>query len=812
MVPRIGDCRAFRVETFLWDDLTEAERIALEEHLEACESCRARLESHAASESWWFDARRFLEPESAGGSTRRPDERPSEELRTDDATERAELPFDDSVVLRLLAGPDGPGGAARLGSYEIAEAIGAGGMGVVFKAFDNALNRFVAIKVLAPTLASSAAARRRFAREAKAAAAVTHEHVIAIFAVDTSGPLPFLVMPLISGSSLQERIDRDGPLQVREIVRIGMQTASGLASAHAQGLVHRDIKPANILLENGVGRVKITDFGLARTIDEASLTQSGVVAGTPQYMSPEQARGEPIDARADLFSLGSVLYAMCTGHSPFRAETMMAVLRRVSDDDPRPIRAINPEIPAWFEAVVAKLLAKDPAARFQSAAEVAELLTRCLAYLEDPDRLPIPYLAPKLEPVIGAVQGKPAFRPGQVRFRRGRWVLLAVALVGAGMLPTVARRHIWSATPGGATTTRSPTADSVPPWKSVRAVPPWESVRAAPGPNIGRRSLPGRFGRVLGTAYSPDGRTLAIACVDRTIRLWDVPSDSLRATLVGHKNEVRSVAFSPDGKLLVSGGGAWNDYSVPGEVKLWDLTTNVEVADLKGHASVVYAVAFSPDGKSVASASGDRTAKLWEVPSARLRSTLSGHSNVVCWVAYSPDGQSLATCSFDSTIRLWDPANGEERSKIKTRQLVCCIAFSPDGTTLASTGSERVAEASSTGNRAGGVTIWDIRRGVPLKTFDEVAVEFLCVAFSPDGATLASATSNYAMSGEVKLWNIAKGRLEAGLAHGDVPASLAYAPDGQRLAVGLRGRLANDSVMIWEVPALTSRVHPDKAR
>src|SRR6202007_1088279 len=148
----------------------------------------------------------------------------------------------------------------------------------------------------------------------KAAAAVVHEHVVAIHGVDTWKGLPYLVMSFVPGRSLQERIDREGPLQVKEILRIGMQAASGLAAAHAQGLVHRDVKPANILLENGVERTRLTDFGLARAGSDAALTQSGVVAGTPQYMAPEQARGETVDHRADLFSLGSTLYAMCTGH------------------------------------------------------------------------------------------------------------------------------------------------------------------------------------------------------------------------------------------------------------------------------------------------------------------------------------------------------------------------------------------------------------------------------------------------------------------------------------------------------------------
>jgi serine/threonine-protein kinase len=211
----------------------------------------------------------------------------------------------------------------------VLEVLGRGGMGVVFRAFDDKLQRVVAIKVLAGHLASNGSARKRFVREARAAAAVTHANVIAIYAVEDAGPLPYLVMQCIDGRTLQEKLDRSGPLGLKQILRIGLQIAEGLAAAHRQGLIHRDIKPANILLENCIERVKITDFGLARAVDDASLSQSSLIAGTPLYMSPEQARGEPLDYRSDLFSLGSVLYLMCAGHPPFRAASPMAVLKRV---------------------------------------------------------------------------------------------------------------------------------------------------------------------------------------------------------------------------------------------------------------------------------------------------------------------------------------------------------------------------------------------------------------------------------------------------------------------------------------------------
>ncbi len=286
------------------------------------------------------------------------------------------------LSLDFLTPSDLPGSLGKLGSYEITSVIGTGGMGIVLEGRDTRLDRIVAVKVLAPQLATTADARQRFLREAKAAAAVRDEHVVTIYAVEEANGLPYLVMELIAGMSLQERIDKGGPLQLKEILRIGAQTARGLAAAHGQGLVHRDIKPANILLENGVERVKLTDFGLARVVDESSLTQAGVIAGTPQYMAPEQAKGEAVDHRSDLFSLGSVLYAICTGQSPFRGSTTLGVIKRVCEEQPRPIRELNPEIPDWLCEIIARLHAKDPAERYQAAAEVADLLSQHLAQLQ----------------------------------------------------------------------------------------------------------------------------------------------------------------------------------------------------------------------------------------------------------------------------------------------------------------------------------------------------------------------------------------------------------------------------------------------
>jgi serine/threonine protein kinase/formylglycine-generating enzyme required for sulfatase activity/uncharacterized membrane protein len=268
----------------------------------------------------------------------------------------------------------------RLGHYRLLGELGRGGMGVVLRAFDEPLQRVVAVKILAPHLAVNGTARQRFIREARATAAVCHEHVVTIYAVEDKGPVPYLVMQLVAGQSLQDKLDCRGPLTVPEVLRIGLQIAEGLAAAHKQGLVHRDIKPANILLENGVERVKIVDFGLARVTSDAGLTQSGHIAGTPAYMSPEQADGKAIDSRSDLFSLGSVLYTLCTGQPPFRAETPLSVLKRVCEETPQPIREITPETPKELCQIIDRLLAKNPADRIQTAAQAAEQLALLLAH------------------------------------------------------------------------------------------------------------------------------------------------------------------------------------------------------------------------------------------------------------------------------------------------------------------------------------------------------------------------------------------------------------------------------------------------
>lgn len=329
-----------------------------------------------------------------------------------------------------------PNSLGRLSHYEILEVLGKGGFGIVFRAFDETLERIVAVKVLAPQLAACPRARKRFLREAQSSAKVRHENVVHVYGVEEQ-PLPFIVMEFIPGVTLKQKVARHGPLEIREVLLIGSQIAEGLAAAHAQGLIHRDIKPGNILIDDArYPLIKITDFGLARAADDASLSNSKILAGTPMYMSPEQANGGPLDHRADLFSLGSVLYTMCTGKAPFGADNTLAVIKRVAESPPSPIQEIVPGVPHWLCEIISRLHAKKPENRFGSAKEVADLLKQGLGANVSPENFG---LVPGFGPLatMPANRGNPSARGLRIAgFEPRTWVagiyLTLLLLFGLG--------------------------------------------------------------------------------------------------------------------------------------------------------------------------------------------------------------------------------------------------------------------------------------------------------------------------------------------------------------------------------------------
>ncbi|HEX3150928.1 MAG TPA: serine/threonine-protein kinase [Gemmataceae bacterium] len=280
-----------------------------------------------------------------------------------------------------------PEPGTRLGQYRLLRELGNGGMGIVYEAEDEWLHRRVAVKVLRADLPSEQEARERFLREARAMASVEHENVCTIYQVDKADDRPYMAMQLLAGETLETRLEREPRLPTAECARIGKEVAAGLAAAHAKGLVHRDVKPANVWLEAGTGRVKLLDFGLALARDNPHLTHSGFVIGTPAFMAPEQARGEPLDGRSDLFALGIILYLMSTGERPFEGATAMAVMRNLELHYPTRVNVKRVDVPAPFSNLIMELLAKDRKDRPPSATVVADRLAR--PELVRPTHLPV---------------------------------------------------------------------------------------------------------------------------------------------------------------------------------------------------------------------------------------------------------------------------------------------------------------------------------------------------------------------------------------------------------------------------------------
>jgi serine/threonine protein kinase len=284
---------------------------------------------------------------------------------------------DPDETFDFFAKPQGRGELGRLAHYRVLKVLGKGGMGIVFMAEDTRLHRVVALKVMLPSIAKKAVARDRFIREARATAAIEHDHIVTIYEVSKEDiAVPYLAMQFLKGMTLEDWLKAGKTLNIPQIMRIGKEIAKGLAAAHARQLIHRDIKPSNIWLDAvNKGRVKILDFGLARpTNEETHLTQEGMILGSPAYMSPEQARGEIVDERCDLFSLGCVLYRLCAGRLPFSGKDAMSVLLEITTKEPTPLAHLNVDLPVALAELVHRLLAKKPTERPASAKEVVQTI------------------------------------------------------------------------------------------------------------------------------------------------------------------------------------------------------------------------------------------------------------------------------------------------------------------------------------------------------------------------------------------------------------------------------------------------------
>jgi WD40 repeat protein/tRNA A-37 threonylcarbamoyl transferase component Bud32 len=688
----------------------------------------------------------------------------------------AVLPDSGGGPADLLAPAQGPDEIGRLGPYRVLKALGAGGMGFVFLAEDVGLRRRVALKAMLPEVAAHAANRQRFLREARLAAAVESDHVVRVYQVGEDRGVPFLAMELLKGEPLDRRL-RSGPVPPAEVLRIGREVAEGLAAAHAGGLIHRDIKPANVWLEAPHGRVKILDFGLARAEGDATrLTETGVVLGTPAFMAPEQAAGQPVDARCDLFSLGAVLYLLSTGRRPFTGEGTLSTLVAVATETPSPPREVNPAVPAGLSDLIMRLLAKDPTGRPQTAKAVVDAL-RALEAAPAAPRTPntTAALPRRAEPVPEAV---PARRPGRRPLIAG---VAAAVLAATGAVALVALRGGGGRSPPPPAPAGGDQPEEVAREEADGSLSPFALVsRPAALPGVRGWTLETRAhrGGVQRAAYSPASRLLATGGQDGTVRLLEPDGGALRRILVGHAGAVTALAWSPDGTALASGGADRT-------IRIWDAAAGRPRHTLRGHRAAVRNLAWSPDGTLLASGSDDETARLWEAGPGRQVRAFGRHSDPVVGAAWLPDGRGVASTSYGKggrLVRVWDAATG-----------AALHSHAPGG--VAWWSAEHAVVVYAPGNKS--VKFWDpvSDRVLRALTLREHNGEVASLALSPDGKTLATGGDR-----TVQFWDARSGQLRrtSKPGHKGRVHSVAWSPDGTALA---SSGVSDGFVALWKPDA-----------
>jgi eukaryotic-like serine/threonine-protein kinase len=483
-------------------------------------------------------------------------------------------------------------GGTKLGSYEIRSPLGAGGMGEVYVATQSNLGRQVAIKVLASASASDPERLRRFEQEACAASALNHPNIISIYDVGRENTTAYIAMEFVDGRTLRALLE-SGPLTIKKTLQIAVQIADGLAKAHAAGIVHRDLKPENIMMTRD-GLVKILDFGLAKLMQRLDSSpqnmtatvdsQPGAVLGTAGYMSPEQARGEPVDYRADLFSLGSILYEMVTGKQPFRRDSTAQTLAAIIEDDPQPVVEANAKTPTPLRWVIERCLAKDPGERYSSTVDLAHDLKNIRDHLSDT--------------TASGTTLQPA-----VRQKSSKWLIPAAFAISGIILGAVL--VLW--------------------------LKP-EPVLSAPSVHAITFS-----GNDFAPSVSPDGRTVAfVSGRDGTSRIWLKQIESGSETVLTSGPDDASPRFSPDGAwvLFIHNRAAYRVPSIGGEPR--KLLDNVEDAGWSPDGRQIAFVRFE-GGKTeigVGSVQDGASRVIHEIENAHLQSP-----------SWSPDGRTIVLIS-----------------------------------------------------------------------------------------------------------------------------------------------------------------------
>jgi WD40 repeat protein/serine/threonine protein kinase len=739
----------------------------------------------------------------------------------------------------------------ELGDFRIVREVGRGGMGIVYEAEQISLGRRVALKILPFAAALDPKQLQRFKNEAQAAAHLQHTNIVPVHYVGCERGVHFYAMQYIEGQTVAALIgdlrqlarpeapraeppagpepswagEATGPYRprtaahqpttspphditppvaavsterstkspgfFRTVAHLGVQAAGALEHAHQFGVIHRDIKPANLLVDAG-GCIWITDFGLAHCHSQAGLTMTGDVVGTLRYMSPEQALGQrvAVDARTDVYSLGATLYEMLTLEPAYNGRDREEVLRQIAFEEPPLPTRLNKAVPAEFETIVLKAMAKSPEERYATAQELADDLER---YLKDePLRARRPTVVQRLK--------KWTRRHRPVVWTAGLGlvtvlVLSVIGLVASNVLITSEKAqteaHLYAKSI--ALAEREWAANNFPLAERLLEECPrrlrgweWDYVMGL------RRGNPppfrGHTGDVSSVSFHPDGQRLVSAGNDGKIRVWELHTCKEIFTRDGSEGPYHAAAvFSPDGRYFAGLAGKR-------DVKVWDAATGAEVCVFIGHTHQVVHLAFGPDSRHIASCSYDQTIRIWDVVARDVIRVLRGHTRSLSSVGFSPDGKVL--CSADGgLVRLWDINTGEVIRTLEghTGQVKLAV-FSRDGSRLASTsGPPHVYRGAG-----GEVILWDATTGGRIHTLPGHNGLVSALTFSADGRRLASAGYDQT----VRIWDLATGQEALTLrGHSDWVYGLAFSADGRLLA----SASADKTVRLWDATPLVAK-------